>query len=76
MSARTEPYTGLKQCAEPNCECTTRVVQAGKKVIVGNVLLRRADCEIWLCLLCYFGYGSTYRGQGWEVVETNRLTID
>jgi len=45
------------------------VVQAGKKVITGNVLRRRADQEMRLCLLCYFAYRTGYETAGWVFVE-------
>lgn len=69
MSARSLPYHDIKQCAEPDCICHTRVVQAGKKVITGNVLMRRANEEMRLCLLCYFAYRLGYETAGWAFVE-------
>lgn len=78
MSARSlkikSTYSGLKSCADPDCVCEPNVVQAGKRALVGHVVLEMEGEEMRLCLLCYFARQGKYRGRGWNFKE--QLKVD
>jgi len=69
MSARPTTTPTVYECAEVNCICINPVVQAGRRVITPNVLMRKGTEEIRLCLLCYFGYRTGWQTRGFSKVE-------